>query len=182
MDDQFWIAARRFGDVPRRLNLYGLWVALFLEFFAWPILRFLPYMPLRKRRLLPDLATEFRGWVLAHVPEAILPIDDPPTGSDEQVLLAWVIANFHGEQADLFLELIGKGLQVRLTQRHKEMHHANVVAILALLSGLLAHLFVVIGIAMSGLFSLLAPWIDAMLFATIICVSDRHWRPRRDFR
>ena len=40
MNDDFLEAARQFGDAPRVLNQYDLGIALFLEYFAMPMLRY----------------------------------------------------------------------------------------------------------------------------------------------
>ena len=171
MPEDFLVAAKRFGEPPRLLNPCDLGIALFLEYFAMPVVYWYKYVPLRQRPLLPDLTDEFRDWI-AHLP---LPAEATP---DWNALATWARTAIDGSaQQQEFLDVIGQSFYRRMQRRRQEMHRANLVSGLVLIFAILVHITSVLGMVVATWW-LLPFWLIALMFASLICWRDLHWKPK----
>jgi hypothetical protein len=175
--DDFLLAAQRFADevTPRRLPWVGL--AAFLEFFSWPMLRFTTHVWLPQRNLIPSLTSEFHAWLTAHVPGSALDRINP-AGSD--TALTYWARTLQADDNPRILELIGRGLHLRWLSRNSETRHLNHVFRDAMAVAIAVHLLVLMTLIRASLVGgiiLVGVWLCAMTFATLVCVSNRHWGP-----
>lgn len=140
-------AAKQFLDESRHpINFYDLGVALLLEFFATPVLRNTPYVPLRKRQLLPSWQEQVARLTDRHDPKV--------------------------------QEIIGHALMLR----HDIEQRMNRVSRRMLLCAILLYVMVVWAAVHADDFlhfaEVLGGWSIAIGLATIICLTNRHWRQR----
>lgn len=177
---QFLDAARRFAnEQPPRLNHLDLGVACLLEYFSWPLLCFLPYERLAERQLMPPPIEEFKDWFHENAPPFVLPLlKDTPT--DINALAAWIRENVPEDQQEIAeaLSLLGQGLTVRFIVRREDKERANLISRIMLASAILLHLLVILSLITSPTLLLILIWPSAVAFASLICVRNRHWRPR----
>jgi hypothetical protein len=171
MNDEFLAAVREFGDAPRVLNRYDLGIALFLEYFAMPVLWFWSYVPLRRRRLLPELSVEFRDWISKY-----LPLDDRP---DWDTLVDWAKTAIDGPaKQQEFLEMVGQSVHRRAQVRRLEIRQANLISALAFVCAILTHMVALLGVVVATWW-LIPLWLITLLFIGTICRFDQHWKPKR---
>jgi hypothetical protein len=170
MNDDLLVAARRFGNAPRVLDLDDLGIALFLEGFAMPMLWFGTYVPLRHRRLMPDLLIEFRTWISKLLPDE--------TNPDWHTLATWASTALEGPRQQEFLDTIGRSFYQRWQIRKREMARANIVSAVALACAVVAHIISLLGMVFATWW-LFPYWLSVLILTNLICRFNLHWKPKR---
>lgn len=176
--DEFLIAAKEFNEDARRsVNLFDVGVALLLEFFSLPVLRFTKYQPLKDRALIHPVSIAL-GRLKQAAPDAVAArldrLDD--LGQLQSDLPEFAEA----------LTLIGQGLG----QRHRTIRLVNKVALALMLGVIALYAGVVAAIGravvtwnVAHLLGTIVIFLLALMFATGVCLTNRHWRaPRGGFR
>lgn len=151
---EFLAAARQF-EQDAEINLRDLGIALLLEFFAAPLLIFINYTPLLRRRIFdwkPQLAM-----IHAMMPEG-------------------------GSVVDEALERIGRGIDRRRLIRQRIDRMAITIRLAVVLAYISILLAVILAPSTMMRFAMIGGWLIATVLAMLICVQDQHRRLRGGLR
>lgn len=177
--DQFQTAAKEFEERTRRaISLFDLGVALLLEYFSWPILRFTRYVPLTSRQLIRPLPDELHH-LLAVAPDEVSAF---LSDAMNEIPLATIARVAHDQPLFDAMQSIGRGLYGRRKMMLQANRMSRTISIAVTLLNCMTAVAIFRSADMLGAVTLAGGWFSAMLLTMVICRSNHHWKPRARLR